>query len=264
MATRGSGRRVTPRAADNGARSRRGKNDSAVAWLGFLGAGAAVLLSHRGYWVAQKGRASQSFPASIVFQDLSTSSLGELDIVAAMPFYRPAYKSRGRCLSYRSPYTQPYVTSSCFSQSCRLRSDTKIPSDHCIDFWANRRRVALHTPSAKVVSQCCLEPRGLPSKAQNRRTAERAGPACRDTLTPHVRGESRDAPTSLQWRILQGTHGLASETTYLVRYVGGALAALGPCSGAGSADLDTEQLLGFAGAEMQSADSRSCLSMQQS
>jgi hypothetical protein len=58
------------------------------------------------------------------------------------------------------------------------------------------------------------------------------------------------------------THGLASETTYLVRYVGGALAALGPCSGAGSADLDTEQLLGFAGAEMQSADSPRCLSMQ--
>jgi hypothetical protein len=107
VATRGSGRRVTPRAADNGVRSRRGKNDSAVAWLGFLGAGAAVLLSHRGYWVAQKGRASQSFPASIVFQDLSTSSLGELDIVAAMPFYRPAYKSRGRCLSYLSPYTHP-------------------------------------------------------------------------------------------------------------------------------------------------------------
>jgi hypothetical protein len=151
LPTRGSGRRVTPRAADNGARSRRGKNESAVAWLGFLGAGAVVLLSHRGYWVAQKGRASQSFPAGIVFQDLSTLSLGEhleVDIVAAMPFYRPAYKSR-RCLSYLSPYAHPYVTSSCVSQSCRLRSDTKIPSDHCKDFWANRRRVALHTPSAK-------------------------------------------------------------------------------------------------------------------
>lgn len=58
----------------------------AVAWPGFLGAGAVFLLSDRGNWVCQKVEHSQSFPSSIVFPILSALRLGELDVAAAITF----------------------------------------------------------------------------------------------------------------------------------------------------------------------------------
>jgi hypothetical protein len=121
--------------------------------------------------------------------------LGELDIVAVMSFYRPAYKSRG--INDALVTLVPIHTPTSPASASRNLVDFEVtlkslgPLDRFLGEQEEGPRVALHTPSAKVDRKYCLEPRGLPSRAQNRRTAEqrqRAG----------HRGESRDAPTSLR------------------------------------------------------------------